>query len=74
MTWIIRQIAPDQAACLLPLMEQVQAIHVEAHLDHYRADPDPDELLAFLSNWLRRDTATALVAFAPDESILGFLT
>lgn len=73
MTWTIRPIGPDEAACILPLLQQVHAIHAEARPDHYRADPDPDELLAFLHDWLGSDATTALVAFGPDGSARGYL-
>ena len=73
MTWAIRPIPADEAACILPLLQQVQAIHVEAHPDHYRANPDPDEVLAFLRDWLASDDTEALGAFASDGSALGYL-
>ncbi len=73
MIWAIRPIAADEAACILPLLEQVHAIHVEARPDYFPADPDRDELLAFLRDWLSADETTALVAFGPDGSALGYL-
>ena len=73
MTWTIRPTTANEAACILPLLEQVHAVHVEAHPDHFPADPDRDGLLAFLRDWLLSDAITALVAFGPDRSALGYL-
>jgi GNAT superfamily N-acetyltransferase len=73
MDWIIRQIDGADAACILPLLDQVQAIHVEAHPDHYRDDYDGEEVLAWLRDWLSSEGTTALVAFAPEGSALGYL-
>jgi len=73
MTSTIRPITPTEAACILPLLEQVHAIHVEAHPDHFPADPDRDELLAFLRDRLSNDAITALVAFGPDGAAVGYL-
>ena len=73
MTWAVRPIPAEEAACILPLLQQVQAIHVDVHPDHYQANPDPDEVLAFLHDWLSSDNTEALVAFAPNGSALGYL-
>ena len=73
MTWTIRRIDAGEAACILPLLEQVHALHVEARPDHFPADPNRDELLAFLRDWLSRDGTTALVAFGADGTALGYL-
>jgi aminoglycoside 3-N-acetyltransferase I len=73
MTWTIRPIDAGEATCILPLLEQVHALHVEARPDHFPADPDRDELLAFQHDWLSGDAITALVAFDADGSALGYL-
>ena len=73
MTWAIRAITADEAACLPPLLAQVQAIHAEARPDHFRVETDPEEVLAFLRGWLSEDAVTALVAFGPDGAALGYL-
>ncbi len=72
-TWTIRPIAADDAAVLLPLLAQVHDLHVAAQPGHHRPDPDPEEVLAFLRDWLSREEATALVGFAPDGRALGYL-
>lgn len=73
MTWTIRPIDAGEAACILPLLEQVHALHVEARPEHFPADPDRGELLAFLRDWLSRDGVTALVALGADGAALGYL-
>lgn len=73
MTWTIRQITADEVACLLPLLAQVHGIHVEAQPSHFRAAPDPEELLTFLRDWLSREEVTAIAALAPDGAAVGYL-
>ena len=73
MTWAIRSIAAEEVACILPLLEQVHAIHAEARPEHYPANPDRDDLVVFLRDWLSDGGATALVAFSSDGSPLGYL-
>jgi GNAT superfamily N-acetyltransferase len=73
MSWTIRPITSDDAACLLPLLAQVQAIHARARPDHYREATAPEEVLAYLRDWLAGEATTALVAFAPDGTALGYL-
>jgi ribosomal protein S18 acetylase RimI-like enzyme len=73
LTWVIRAIATEEVACILPLLEQVHAIHAEARPEHYPANPDRNDLLVFLRDWLSDGGATALVAFGPDGLALGYL-
>jgi ribosomal protein S18 acetylase RimI-like enzyme len=73
MTWTIRPIGADEAALLPPLLAQVHDLHVRAQPGQFRADPDPEEVLAFLQGWLSQEEATALVAFGPDGRALGYV-
>ena len=73
MSWVIRAVAAEEVACILPLLEQVHAIHAEARPEHYPANPDRDELLAFLRDCVSERETTALVAFDAQGSALGYL-
>jgi hypothetical protein len=73
MDWIIRQIDAAEAGCILPLLDQVQRIHAEAHPDHYRDGYSREEVLAWLGEWLSSPDATALCAFAQNGSAVGYL-
>jgi ribosomal protein S18 acetylase RimI-like enzyme len=73
MSWTIRPIAPEEADCIVPLLLQLHALHAEARPAHHNPTPDPDEALAFLRGWLGEEETTALVAFAPDGTALGYL-
>lgn len=72
MTWLIRQVIAAEADLVLPLLEQVQAIHAAAHPEIFRADTDRAELLTFLQDMLGRDGMTGLVAMGPDGAAVGY--
>ena len=71
MTWVIRQITAEDAACLVPLLAQVHAVHAEALPDRYQPAPAPHGLLAALRDRMEDPETTSLAAFAPDASALG---
>ncbi len=58
----ILDLSPEDAACLVPLNLQVQAIHAAKDPERYVADPDPDEVAIFLQRWLETPGMHALVA------------
>lgn len=72
MGWAIRQLDPSEAALVLPLLEQVQAIHAAAHPDLFKADVDRGELLALLRSMLEQEGMTGLVAQSPNGSVVGY--
>lgn len=63
---------PADAATLVPLNLQVQAVHSAAQPDRYVTDPDPGALAAFLGGWLADPCVTALVA-GPPNAPTGYL-
>jgi hypothetical protein len=74
MDCVVRQIESSEAELILPLLEQVQAIHAAVHPDIYKAETDRAELLAMLRDTLAKDSVTALVAVAGDGSVVGYAT
>jgi GNAT superfamily N-acetyltransferase len=62
MIWTIRRINVANAECIIPLLEQVQAIHAEAHPDHFFAKLHRKEVVSFLHDWLSHKEVTELVA------------
>lgn len=69
---LIETLAPDDAADLLPLLDQVQALHVDAHPEIFHADSPPQERADFLGKWIATDQVTALVARGTQQRILGY--
>lgn len=68
----ISELSPDRSTVIVPLLQQVHALHVahEPHLLH--ADPDPQSLTEFLSNWIKKDSVTALI-IGPPETPCAYL-
>jgi ribosomal protein S18 acetylase RimI-like enzyme len=73
MIWTIRRINVANAECIIPLLEQVQAIHAEAHPDHFFAKLHRKEVVSFLHDWLSHKEVTELVALNPEGTVLGYL-
>lgn len=72
MAWVIRPVDTAKAHRLVPLLEQVQAIHAAAHPDIFKAPSDPDALLAEIRQMLGQEGTTALLAVGEDGSSLGY--
>lgn len=70
---MITRISPDEADDLLPLLGQVQALHVQAHADIFRADTPDAEMAAFLRAFLSRDAVTALAHRVGTGPVNGYL-
>lgn len=62
----------NDAGILLPLLEQVQKLHVDARPDIFRGDAPPTERDAFLRQFIAREGVTALVCLQQDTAI-GYL-
>lgn len=62
----------NDAGILLPLLEQVQKLHVDACPDIFRGDAPLAERDAFLRQFIAREGVTALVCLQQDTAI-GYL-
>ena len=69
---MIRVIRSDDAAALLPLLAQVQDLHVQAHPEMFREDAPDEERAQFLGNFLSRDGVTALAKYNEAGRITGY--
>ncbi len=72
MGWTIEEIGAPEAERILPLIAQVQALHADRHPETYRAEIDPEEVLAHLREILAREAFTGLIARAQDGSVAGY--
>ncbi len=69
----VSPIDPREAACLVPLLHDLHALHFAHHPDRYAAEPSTEALSAWLQDWLASDTAEALVARSPKGVVMGYL-
>ncbi|ABF64647.1 hypothetical protein TM1040_1914 [Ruegeria sp. TM1040] len=69
----IEPIGPDRAVRLVPLLEDLHAVHVAHHRDRYTPNPDPAHLSVWLSEWLAEPNVHALAAISPQEALMGYL-
>ncbi|WP_293576967.1 GNAT family N-acetyltransferase [Phaeobacter sp.] len=69
----VKQIAPDDAHLLMPLLLDLHALHVTHQPARYPANPDPDDLLDWLTRWLRTEGVHALGAQSPTGAVMGYL-
>ena len=63
---------PLDAAALLPLLREVQSLHVAAHPETFRSDLDADGLTTSLRGWLERDGIAAIVARDGSNAVVGY--
>lgn len=63
----------EDASRLLPLLSQVQAMHVPAHPDIFHDDASETEREGFLRGFISRDDVTALVAITEEGYVIGYL-
>ncbi len=68
----ITTIPAEQAERLIPLLNDLHALHVLHQPERYKADPDEDALTSWLSSWLSGDNIVALGAESPTGGILGY--
>ncbi|NIZ15271.1 GNAT family N-acetyltransferase [Phaeobacter sp. HF9A] len=64
---------PAEAACLLPLFQDLHALHVAHHPERYPAEPDPEAMAEWMQAWLAEPQSHALVARSPQEVVMGYL-
>jgi ribosomal protein S18 acetylase RimI-like enzyme len=72
-TVTIRPLDAAEAGAIVPLLHQVQALHVAAHPDLFRADVADADIASELTDWLARDGVSALVAASPEGALVGYL-
>lgn len=69
---IIDLAAPD-AARLVPLLQDLHALHVTHQPERHLPDPADESLEHWLRDWLEQDSVTALLAESPQGAPLGYL-
>ncbi len=69
----ITPIAAQEAACLVPLLQDLHALHVDHLPARYLADPAAEALTDWLREWLASDRTEALVARSPKGVVMGYL-
>lgn len=69
----VRKVCSSESGLLLPLLAQVQDLHVAAHPEIFHSRASVDERRAFLSDWLARDSIEALAAVSDDQVAVGYL-
>ncbi|MEP2715464.1 GNAT family N-acetyltransferase [Pseudophaeobacter sp.] len=68
----IRDLPASEATRLIPLLQDLHALHVDHHPERYRASPTDAELSSWLEAWLREKSITALIAESPQGALLGY--
>lgn len=67
------QIPAADAARLVPLLQELHALHATQHPARYPADPTDGALTTWLCDWLAQDSMHALAAESPNGTLLGYL-
>lgn len=68
----ILDLPPSQASRLVPLLQELHALHVEHQPARYPAAPSDAALEQWLQGWLQEDAITALIAESPQGALLGY--
>lgn len=69
----IQQLPPNEAARLVPLLQDLHSLHVAHHPDRYQAEPKDETLTDWLQDWLQEDSITALTAQSPQGALMGYV-
>lgn len=69
----IKDIAPEDSARLVPLLEELHALHAAHQPARHRADPPAADLQNWLEDWLKDPQVAALAAESPTGALLGYL-
>ncbi|KUP93517.1 GNAT family N-acetyltransferase [Tritonibacter horizontis] len=69
----ISPLAAQDAAGLVPLLQDLHALHVAHQPARYPADPAPEALADWLQDWLLEPGTEALVARSPTGAVMGYL-
>lgn len=49
---VISELTPREAHLVVPLLDYVQSLHVEAHPNTFRDDASPAERAEFVATWM----------------------
>lgn len=66
-------ISPEDAHRLIPLLQDLHALHVAHQPDRYLAAPDDAALTRWLTEWLSETSVTARAAVSPQGSVMGYM-
>jgi GNAT superfamily N-acetyltransferase len=69
----LHSLPAHEAATLVPLLQDLHDLHVAHHPERYPADPCPQVLTTWLTEWLTDDMVHALVAESPTGTIMGYV-
>lgn len=73
----LKYITAENAHCivprLIPLLQELHALHVAHQPEKYPANPKENELASWLETWLRQEKTYGLVAESPTGATLGYL-
>ncbi|WP_259998189.1 hypothetical protein [Leisingera sp. M523] len=69
----IIEIPAVEADRLLPLLQDLHALHAAHQPERHTPAPDSTGLAAWLQEWLREETIFALAAESPQGALLGYL-
>ncbi|MGR3758676.1 GNAT family N-acetyltransferase [Roseobacteraceae bacterium NS-SX3] len=69
----ITGIHAGEAHRLVPLLQELHALHVAHQPRRHLADPGTEELTAWLGGWLQQEGICALAAESPQGALMGYL-
>ncbi|MBY6055494.1 GNAT family N-acetyltransferase [Leisingera daeponensis] len=69
----IIEIPAAEAGRLLPLLQDLHALHAQHQPERHIPAPGSDDLAAWLQDWLQEDNVFALAAESPQGALLGYL-
>jgi ribosomal protein S18 acetylase RimI-like enzyme len=61
------------AARLIPLLQDLHALHVKHQPTRYAADPSDADLTLWLQEWLQDEGMNAVIAESPQGALLGYV-
>ncbi|WP_264210277.1 GNAT family N-acetyltransferase [Leisingera thetidis] len=69
----IIEIPASEAGRLLPLLQDLHALHAAHQPERHIPAPGSAELAGWLQDWLKEDSVCALAAESPQGALLGYL-
>ncbi|WP_424978444.1 N-acetyltransferase family protein [Leisingera sp. S232] len=69
----IIEVSAAEANRLLPLLQDLHALHAEHQPRRHAAVPESRALSVWLQDWLQQDNVSALAAESPQGALLGYL-
>jgi len=66
-------IPPEDTHRLVPLLQDLHALHVSHQPQRYPANPTAEALQAWLADWLSDETITARAAVSPQGTVMGYI-